>query len=554
MKAKTKVRLTILVTLVFIFSPLISTTLRFGTGLRDKHEITVVSESPFILGTIYINDDDPNCNWSVAKEAGICTGNGTYAKPYVIEDLVIDGEDFGNCILIENSNVYFRIENCTTYNSGRDEAGIRLSTVNNSQLIDNHCGGIRLSDSYNNNISGNYVSKFLGFGSGIFLSHSNSNNISGNTVNFNNEGGIKLSCSNYTTISGNTINNNQYGIEIWFSLNNNVSGNTVNNNQNGIKIWFSDTITVSGNIMNECGLIVDGSLKELCSHEIDNANLVNNKPIYYYTNEINLKQNNFTNAGQVILVNCSDSIISDLNTSFCNIGISLHFSENNIISRNTANNNTSGTRLSESNYNIITGNSVNNNTSGIRLFESNGNTISGNTANNNLYGIDLVYYSNYNTISGNTVNNNPSGIYLAYGYKNTISGNSLNDNKDGIWLSESNYTTISGNIVYNNNKSGIRLSYSNHNTISGNTAYNNSESGIRLFTSNYNTISGNFLLGNEVCIVEEYCEGNVFEDNDCGVGDGKIQIPGYNLFFLLGILSTVAIILIEKNKERSKIR
>lgn len=44
-----------------------------------------------------------------AKTAGICTGQGTYSDPYVIQDLVIDAGESGSCILIENSNDYFKI-------------------------------------------------------------------------------------------------------------------------------------------------------------------------------------------------------------------------------------------------------------------------------------------------------------------------------------------------------------------------------------------------------------------------------------------------------------
>ena len=84
------------------------------------------------------NGNGSTYNWSVAKADGICTGNGTYSEPYIIEDLVIDAGGSGSCISIENSDVYFIIENCTLYNSGGYyTAGIKLSYVDNSQLINN---------------------------------------------------------------------------------------------------------------------------------------------------------------------------------------------------------------------------------------------------------------------------------------------------------------------------------------------------------------------------------------------------------------------------------
>jgi len=59
---------------------------------------------------------------------GISTGSGTYSDPHVIEDLIIDDGSSGNYIWIENSNVYFKIENFTVYNAiVWSDAGIKLN-------------------------------------------------------------------------------------------------------------------------------------------------------------------------------------------------------------------------------------------------------------------------------------------------------------------------------------------------------------------------------------------------------------------------------------------
>ena len=138
---------------------------------------------------------------------------------------VIDAEETVWGIWIENSSVYFRIENCSIYNSGSIYyaqsnwhwgGGILLSYVKNSQLINNNC-------------SFNYQ--------GIFLEYSSNN-----------------------TISGNIANNNHYGIMIRYSTNNSVSETIAINNQvSGIYlILFSNNNTISGNIAtnngNETGL------------------------------------------------------------------------------------------------------------------------------------------------------------------------------------------------------------------------------------------------------------------------------------------------------------
>jgi len=155
---KTKPIILIILGILFAFSPIFINKPRFTARDRDitsnynnefDHENLKISA---VSGKIHINN-----NWSAAKTAGICTGNGTYSEPYVIEDLIIDGGGSGSCIWIENSNVFFKIENCTAINSGIG-AGIRLGNVSNSRLINNNCSdnnymGIYLRDSNNNTVS-----------------------------------------------------------------------------------------------------------------------------------------------------------------------------------------------------------------------------------------------------------------------------------------------------------------------------------------------------------------------------------------------------------------
>jgi parallel beta-helix repeat protein len=162
-------------------------------------------------------------NWSAAEIAGICTGNGTFTNPYVIEDLVIDGEGTGSCIFIENSNDYFRIENCSVFNSDSyPHSGIRLLKVNNSKLVENNCTlnryGIELDSCFNNTLTGNTA--------------------------MDNSHAIHLDNSENNTISGNFLNNNShYGLSIYYSINNTVSGNELNYNN-----WELESLEYDPNI------------------------------------------------------------------------------------------------------------------------------------------------------------------------------------------------------------------------------------------------------------------------------------------------------------------
>ncbi|MFX0075811.1 MAG: nitrous oxide reductase family maturation protein NosD, partial [Candidatus Hermodarchaeota archaeon] len=378
-----------------------------------------------IVGTIHINN-----NWSEAKTAGLVTGSGTFSDPYVIEDLVIDGNFSGFCIWIENSSSYVRIENCTLYNSGSfsDKSWYWMDNIEYWWL-----GG----------------------------------------------GGIVLSNVSNSLVIGNNVSNNYRGILLKDSSNNTLSGNSVNNNDSyGIDLILSGNNTLSGNILNNHGLLIFGSQEQLSTLKITTNNLVNGKFIYYYVNEIDLKPYNFSNAGQVYLVNCSNSNISNLNVSSSTIGITLFYSNNNTISGSTSNNNFLGIGLINSSYNNITKNIANYNTmTGIALISSNNNSISGNTANNNSWiGINLVE-SNFNSIFGNIANNNTqNGLASTDSDNNKISGNiiSYNGGNGLFFISNFDKNTITGNNVSHNEGHGLWLSSEcNNNNISDNNIRSN---------------------------------------------------------------------------------
>ncbi|GAH77664.1 unnamed protein product, partial [marine sediment metagenome] len=107
--------------------------------------------------------------------------------------MIINAGNSGSCILIENSNVCFKIKNCILKNSewANSHAGIKLVNTKNGQLIDNDCS--------NNN------------GYGISLLKSDNNTISNNIANFNNGNSIYLEDCDNNTISENTLNYNGRG-------------------------------------------------------------------------------------------------------------------------------------------------------------------------------------------------------------------------------------------------------------------------------------------------------------------------------------------------------
>lgn len=195
-----------------------------------------------------------------------CTGSGTFNDPYIIQNVLIDGQNSGNCIEIKNSDVYFIIKNCSVYNSGNgsSSAGIFLDNVKNGNLVDSihsydNDYGIHLIYCYNITIEGNVIENNHNFG--IILGVSNDNLISNNILYNNGYEGIFLGISNHSRIIGNTVTNNgNFGIYIGSSSKNNtISENTVrNNNGGGITASTSNNSTIRRNnvIHNKIGIEV----------------------------------------------------------------------------------------------------------------------------------------------------------------------------------------------------------------------------------------------------------------------------------------------------------
>jgi parallel beta-helix repeat protein len=153
-----KRKLVVSVLIGFFILILILANVPNDTNLLSKFQ-DMSAKTSVISNKIRVND-----NWTATRTAGICTGEGTSSNPYVIEDLEINAQTVGSCIIIENSTEHFIIRNCTLINSGSAErdAGVQLTNISNAQiinntLIDNHVG-IHIDISLNFIISKNSCS------------------------------------------------------------------------------------------------------------------------------------------------------------------------------------------------------------------------------------------------------------------------------------------------------------------------------------------------------------------------------------------------------------
>ncbi|KAF5434952.1 CASH domain-dontaining protein [Candidatus Methanophagaceae archaeon] len=365
--------------------------------------------------------------------------------------------------------------------SNNNGDGIYLSSSSNNTITENNAGnngdGICISSSSNNNrIIGNNASG-SNHGAGIRFRRSNNNTIIGNTAS-NNWDGIYISSSSNNTITGNSVSNNFDGIIFRDSNNNTITGNNVSNNALGIVLSSSsNNNTITGNVFVNDGLF--GGYQNMVKD-----NTVNGKPLVYL---IDASDYTVEDAGQVILVNCTNITVENLDLSHTSMGIILLNTKDSKILNNTAGNNLA---------------------CGIYLSSSCDNTLKRNNVSSNLCGIGIsISHSRDNTITGNNASNNEGGISLTSSCNNTITGNNANNNLDGISLSSSCNNTITGNNA-SNNWYGISLRYSSNNIIATNTASNNNWYGIILRDSRNNTIKGNTASNNRYGIWPGHSNSN----------------------------------------------
>jgi parallel beta-helix repeat protein len=392
----------------------------------------------------------------------------------------LDSPDYDSGIKLENK------ENCSVINNKflSNRYGIRLDESSNNYITNNNVfssswDGIHLETSSNNNlVKDNNAS--LNHGEGIRIKGSIMNNITGNYA-FNNWDGIRLESSDRNKVTNNSVINNQWGIYFRWSDGNLVVDNNAIENNLGIYIRDSVCNNVTENTMNENGIVVDGfSIQYWNTHNIDITNTVNGKSVYYWKNMTGGVIP--SNAGQVILANCTKVRIENQTLTNGSQGISIGFSSQNNILDNTVSWN---------------------NDKAIYLCKSDKNNVSGNIISNNQYSGIYLWYCDLNYITNNTVHSIGSyAMYARDSHGNNIFKNDICENNLGIYVYLSSGNNISRNSISSSSEYGLRFHYSDGNNITQNNVFMN-DCGIYVTKSSGNRIYHNNFHNNIIHAIDD---------------------------------------------------
>jgi parallel beta-helix repeat protein len=467
-------------------------------------EIAPVVKAPT---TIYVDDEpgsgpgNPAENYTRIQDAINASNDGDTVYVY-------SGTYFENVIVNRSINLTGEGRNSTIVN-GRENGNVVHVSANwvniTSFTITNGSCGLYLESSSNNTIINNNVSNN---GDGIRLLLSSNNNISGNNVYSNNGDGIFLSSSsNNSIININISNNGKVGLQLSSSSNNNIRGNNVSsNNRYGIYLWYSLNINITNNNLTDDGVVIEGaSIQHFSSHTIPDNNIVNSKPLYY-KKDCNSISIDGIPVGQLILSNCTNVSVTNLQITNTDVGIEVVYSTNIFLGNNTITmNNHHGIYLTSSSNNTILYNNISNNGDdvsfpigmGIMHSYSSNNNIKNNTIlSNGFYGI-CFYKSLNNNITNNTISlNRGRGIEVGLSSNNnSITNNDISSNEWGIYLFSLN-NNLTNNNVSSNVNGGIFLWSSSNSKITNNNVYSNGNYGIKLGSSSNNKIYHNNIMEN----------------------------------------------------------
>jgi parallel beta-helix repeat protein len=300
----------------------------YAISIKESYNNTI-SNNEFIGTSILLPHYDKTALLSQIIESNIVNGN---PLGYLInKDHFNVSAVSGQFIIIECNNVSIDSLDASNTNIGILIAYSNFITINNCTFNNNIEVGIHIYES-------NYINM-------------TNCKIKNNIGTFGYATGLRMYNTKYTNVSYCDISGNGYGI-VYSDLNGNCIHNTVyhnniyENKKCGISV--SPSIynqTILNNVLEENGLELATSshYDAVSSYNIEN-NLVNGKPLYFI-----FGKNSYSvpaDAGQVILIKCTDILIQDLDVRSVSTGIQIRLSSRVLIKNSLLSENVRGSHIS----------------------------------------------------------------------------------------------------------------------------------------------------------------------------------------------------------------
>ncbi|MCW4033921.1 MAG: right-handed parallel beta-helix repeat-containing protein, partial [Candidatus Bathyarchaeota archaeon] len=343
--------------------------------------------------------------------------------------------------------------------------------------------------------------------------------------------GVSVSNSTECNVTENSFLDNGYGIVLVdHATSNYIFGNSLTSS--GIRISNSTDNILRDNHMDGDGPHFSVTYENVESaadfvNDVDASNTINGKEICYWVNQHS--RNVPSDSGYVVLVNCSEIEVENVNIADNGEGILLISTTMSEIKNNTLVGNNKGLVIYRSEENSFTSNTIVNSTYAILAYSPK-NSFENNVLENNSYDINFedrfieeFDYSNlvdgapicyWNWKNNMVVPENVGYVVLIGGSNITIQNLNITNRRQGILLVGVTDSVIKNNIILNTNEAIIMKGSSNNvvksnlvenntqalyleachsNNISGNKITYSKEVGVHMEDSNDNTVSGNYI-------------------------------------------------------------
>jgi parallel beta-helix repeat protein len=289
------------------------------------------------------------------------------------------------------------------------------------------------------------------------------------------------------TISNCTISDSRVGIDLWDCVESSFLDNKVANCTWGIKFNGINDNNFTNNQITQTQYGFRYNAYGANNH-IDTSNTLNGNPIYHWTNQTDKVIPE--NAAMIILENCQNITINNLNLTGNDPAVFVANSNNCTINENT----------------------IDQNNLGIYIVDSTNTTVTFNRLTNNSKRAIEVDYSEQTTIANNLIESNGYGIDGdAFCSNTTISNNQIKQN-GAVAINWQSNVNITGNFIYANNGSAIQVSAENIQLTNNNITLNQGN-GIS-FSGNNANISNNYIAKNQLGIFANNAKYNTIAFND----------------------------------------